>query len=321
MPPVSHYIHDISPFLVRFSGSWGLRWYPIAYLLGFYLGFLLLRKLARHEHAEIPVEKTGDFISYAALFGVMLGGRLGYMLFYDWENFSRNPLTLFNTLGGGMASHGGILGLAIFSFVYARRNKLSWTGIGDDLVVIAPIGLFFGRVANFINGELYGRVADLPWAVIFPGSLYSRESNPGSDPLLWEKIREVTPELATVPPAETIPAVIGAIGTNTALRDILQKFLAPRHPSQIYEAVLEGLVLFIVLLAVRLRWKNLPHGLLTGLFFLLYAIFRIAVEQFREPDATLIMGITRGQFYSVFMIVIGLAFLGSAIVRKKSSLT
>jgi len=251
----------------------------------------------------------------------MLGGRLGYMLFYDWENFSRNPLTLFNTLGGGMASHGGILGLAIFSFVYARRNKLSWTGIGDDLVVIAPIGLFFGRVANFINGELYGRVADLPWAVIFPGSLYSRESNPGSDPLLWEKIREVTPELATVPPAETIPAVIGAIGTNTALRDILQKFLAPRHPSQIYEAVLEGLVLFIVLLAVRLRWKNLPHGLLTGLFFLLYAIFRIAVEQFREPDATLIMGITRGQFYSVFMIVIGLAFLGSAIVRKKSSLT
>ncbi|CAN5170247.1 hypothetical protein BH23VER1_BH23VER1_14420 [soil metagenome] len=324
MPPpplalLGYYVHDLSPFLLRFPGGFGIRWYGLAYVLGFFLGFLLLRHLARRNLSQLKPEQVSDFVTFAALFGVLLGGRLGYMLLYDFDKFSANPLHFFNVLGGGMASHGGIAGLAVFSYFYARKHRLSWLGLGDDLVVAAPIGLFLGRCANFINGELYGRITTVPWAIIFPDSLREENSVTGGSPYkMWDELRAASPDLASPEnPANSVALVSEAVRHSPEVREILASYLAPRHPSQIYEALLEGLALFLILLILRLRVKNLPHGLLTGLFFLLYAVFRIFAEAFRQPDIgqSAILGLTRGQFYSTFMIAIGIIFLTVALLR------
>ena len=171
------YVHNLDPVIIWVWRGLALRWYGLAYLAGFVVGFLLLRHLARHKLWVLAPEKTADFIAAAALFGVFLGGRIGYILFYflPKEGFGAlvaDPLVVFRVWEGGMASHGGILGLVVFTWVCARREKVSWTGLGDGLCVVAPVGLFFGRMANFINGELYGRVASgVSWAVKFPMAL------------------------------------------------------------------------------------------------------------------------------------------------------
>ena len=216
----------------------------------------------------------------------MLGGRLGWVLFYGLDKVRAHPLDAFKLWEGGMASHGGILGLVIFTWVYARWQKVSWPGIGDNLVVVAPIGLFFGRVANFINGELWGReitAAHPPaWAMQFPKELDAAQ-----------------PEL-----------VARAYAHDPAALQVLAGMLPLRHPSQIYEAGLEGVVLFTVLYFVRTRMRA-PVGMLTGLFMILYATLRIIGEQFREPDVGIAFtwGLTRGQFLSLFMYVIGAGFV------------
>jgi len=245
----------------------------------------------------------------AVILGVIVGGRLGYMLLYQRDDFFANPLVFFNILGGGMASHGGILGLILFTFFYARRHRISWLGLGDGLVVVAPIGICLGRIANFINGELWGHVTRaVPWAVQFPTEL--RERN---DPLRV-RIQEALPELSYP------EGIITAAKTSPEVQAVLREVLDPRHPSQFYQALLEGASLFAILLLVRLRWKNLPHGILTGLFFLLYAVFRIIGELFRERDVGQdpILGMNPGQFYSLFMIAIGLAFIAAALIRRRA---
>ena len=308
---IAQYIHDLNPVALPIYGNLAVRWYGLAYLAGFVAGFLLLRHLARRSLWVLKPEKTADFIAAAAMFGVFLGGRLGYVFFYQlpeqgWSKILSDPLMIFRVWEGGMASHGGILGLVIFTWVYAKKEKVTWTGLGDGLCVVAPLGLFFGRVANFINGELYGRIVEgvVPWAVRFPLSLMKEPESVQRD--AWQACAEIDLSLVDAQSMETLIAVARE---NPEVSQTLGDFLPPRHPSQIYEALLEGALLFAILWWVRTRYKNAPDGLLTGLFFALYAGFRIFGEQFREPDAALVGSLTRGQFFSLFMFVFAALFL------------
>ena len=308
---IAQYIHDLNPVALPIYGNLAVRWYGLAYLAGFVAGFLLLRHLARRSLWVLKPEKTADFIAAAAMFGVFLGGRLGYVFFYQlpeqgWSKILSDPLMIFRVWEGGMASHGGILGLVIFTWFYAKKEKVTWTGLGDGLCVVAPLGLFFGRVANFINGELYGRIVEgvVPWAVRFPLSLMKEPESVQRD--AWQACAEIEPSLAD---AQSIETLIAVARENPEVSQTLGDFLPPRHPSQIYEALLEGALLFAILWWVRTRYKNAPDGLLTGLFFALYAGFRILGEQFREPDAALVGSLTRGQFFSLFMFVFAALFL------------
>jgi phosphatidylglycerol---prolipoprotein diacylglyceryl transferase len=300
------YVHHLSPFLIQFNDQIGIRWYGLAYLAGFVAAFYLMKWLARHRYGSLQENQVGDFVFYAALFGVLVGGRIGYVLFYRPNLITEDPLGIFRVWDGGMASHGGIIGLIIFSAIYARRHRISWTGIGDNLVTAAPIGLFFGRLANFINGELYGRVTNVPWAMQFPAELFD---HPNEAAQAIEQATRINPAL------NSVPEIIVAARHSEAVRHILAGILTPRHPSQLYEACLEGLLLFSLLLFARLKFRK-PDGVTTGCFFIFYPAMRIIGEFFREPDAPLTGPFTRGQFLSLFMFLIGVAFLWVAFRRN-----
>ncbi len=324
------YVHQLDPVIFEFTGDLKLRWYGMAYLAGFFSGYLLLKRLAERKLWVLPPEKTADFIAACALFGVFLGGRLGYIFFYQlprdgWDSLAKDPLLILRVWEGGMASHGGILGLVIFTFFYARKYKVSWTGLGDGLCVVAPIGLLCGRLANFINGELYGRVASgVAWAVKFPDAF--------SNPKLPEYDRFDEAMSAAVRADDGFLRSLGDQPTggsfdehrlyyfhklvegnreSDAVTDAISPFIESRHPSQLYEALLEGALLFAILWIVRVKYPRAPHGLLTGLFFGLYATFRIFAEQFREPDAAWVIDgvLTQGQFLSLFMYLFSAVFL------------
>ena len=300
----AYYLHDLDPIIFRIYDNVGPRWYGLAYVLAFLCGYTLLRVLAKIGYADLPLAKVADYITGCALFGVIIGGRLGYVLFYKPEML-REPLSILRVWEGGMSSHGGMIGILLFSLYYARRNKVSWMNLGDNLVVTAPLGLFFGRCANFINGELYGRVTSVAWAVQFPKELFDHPA---------EADRAIA-ACAQIDPSLTTPeAIIAAVHRQPQVASTLRTILTPRHPSQLYEAFFEGIVLFAILWVVRTRTRQ-PNGVLIGLFFICYAIFRIVIEHFREPDATLIAGFTRGQFFSFFLIAIGIAFVVAAKMR------
>jgi phosphatidylglycerol---prolipoprotein diacylglyceryl transferase len=296
------YVHHLSPFLLQFNEQVGIRWYGLAYIAGFIGAFYLMKWLARKGYGPLRENQVADFVFYAALFGVLVGGRLGYVLFYRPSMLTEDPLGIFRVWDGGMASHGGILGLIIFSLIYARRHRISWAGIGDNLVAVAPIGLFFGRIANFINGELYGRITTVPWAIQFPAEL---NDHADEATLVIQQTTKIDPAL------DTVQKIIAAARNSAEVRQILAGVLTPRHPSQLYEAFLEGILLFILLIWIRLKFKK-PDGVTTGCFFLLYPVMRIVAEFFREPDAALTGPFTRGQFLSLFMFVVGAAFLWNA---------
>jgi phosphatidylglycerol:prolipoprotein diacylglycerol transferase len=303
----AYYLHDLSPHVIRFTDTFAIHWYGLAYVLGFYLTYLVMHWLARKGLSEIRPEQVADFITMVALFGVVLGGRLGYMLLYDWDHFVSEPWSLFLLNQGGMASHGGIAGVALFLLWYARRHKISWTGLGDTIVCGAPLGVFCGRIANFINGELFGRVTTVPWAMKFPTEL-----------LHEDYVAQGGTPISLPPGMQHSPEIIGYFQTQPEGVAGLEAMLHPRHPSQLYEALGEGLFLSMILLAVRLRYPRLPHGILTGLFFILYAVARISLEFLRQPDsgADAIMGLTRGQFFSLFMILVGAAFIAYGWYRR-----
>ncbi len=308
--PLAYYTHQLSSFIVRFAGNFGLHWYGFAYVMAFLVGYLLYHWLAKRGYGELPPEKVADFITLAAIFGVMLGGRLGWIIFYGWDTIHAHPLNALKLWEGGMASHGGILGLVIFTWVYARWQRISWPGVGDNLVVVAPIGLFFGRIANFVNGELWGRVVASPhppaWAMRFP-----KELN--------ERLPSQLPEGMTFAQAQDI--VARAYDHEPAALAYLQTILPLRHPSQLYEAGLEGVVLFTILWLIRTRLRA-PVGMLTGVFMIAYAALRIVGEQFREPDVGIAFtwGLTRGQFLSLFMFGIGGAFVAYSLVTRRYQL-
>jgi phosphatidylglycerol:prolipoprotein diacylglycerol transferase len=302
-PVLGYYVHHFDPFIFHVTKTIGPRWYGMAYVLGFVCGYFLLRYLARRGYFDLPLSRVADFITGCALFGVVLGGRLGYVFFYKPEML-REPLSIFRVWEGGMSSHGGILGLILFTLYYAHRHKVSWLNLADNLGVVAPIGLFFGRCANFINGELYGRVTDVTWAMQFPKELL--DHSPETD--------RAVADLHSIDLSLTSPeAIIDAAG-RPEVKHVLQTILTPRHPSQLYEAFLEGIALFAILWFVRTRFRQ-PNGVLSGLFLICYAVFRIVVEYFREPDASLIVGFTRGQFFSFFLVAIGMAFIVAAKLR------
>ena len=300
---LSYYLHHLDPFIFHVTQNIGPRWYGMSYVMAFVCAYVLLKILAKQGYADLAPEKVGDFITGCALLGVILGGRLGYVLFYKPEML-RDPLSIFRVWEGGMASHGGMLGLLFFTLYYARRHKLSFGNLADNLVVTAPIGLFFGRCANFINGELYGRAAHVAWAVQFPKELLDSPQEAQQAIGVLSKVDQslVSPE-----------AIVAAAHDQPQVRWALRSILTPRHPSQLYEAFLEGVVLFCILWYVRTRLRQ-PNGVLSGLFFICYAVFRIIVENFREPDASLIAGFTRGQFLSFFLIILGIAFI---VVAKR----
>ncbi|MBV9008385.1 MAG: prolipoprotein diacylglyceryl transferase [Verrucomicrobia bacterium] len=307
---LAYFVDNFDPFIFRLWDNFGPRWYGFAYVMAFACGFLVVRHLARRGYCDLPPARVSDFITWAALFGVLLGGRLGYVLFYRPEML-REPLSILRVWEGGMASHGGMLGLILFTLYYARKHKLSWLNLGDNLVVAAPLGLFFGRCANFINGELYGRATNVPWAMQFPKEILENSA---------EQDRAIAAARA-IDPALTDPEqIIAAARHNSHLTDALRGILTPRHPSQIYEGLLEGAILFGILWLVRTRTRE-PNGVLSGLFFVCYAIFRIVCEMFREPDAPLVGIFTRGQFLSFFLIALGVAFIVVAKVRPSFPLS
>jgi len=260
--PLAFWVHHLDPFLFRFSENFGVRYYGLAYVLGFAAAVWLLHRYHRAGRSPFGGNTIGDLITYI-VFGVMLGGRIGYFLLYQNHLIFREPLALLRVWEGGMSSHGGFVGVVVAMWLFSRKHRVPFFQVSDLVGTTAPLGLLFGRLANFINGELYGKISDVPWAMIFPSS--------------------------------------AAPGTPVHL-------ILPRHPSQLYAAALEGALLFAF---VQWRfWRGTivrdRPGRLSGEFVLAYAVVRIVGELFREPDASLILGLSRGTFYSVFMIGAGL---------------
>lgn len=303
---LAYWVHNLDPFVLRFGENFGIRWYGLAYLAAFAAAYFVYLHLARRGFSVIPADKVGDFITGCAVFGVLLGGRLGYMLFYDFPAFLHDPLLFFRVWEGGMSAHGGILGVAGYTLWYAWKHRVNWPGLGDNLVVGAPLGLFFGRMANFINGELYGRPALAPWAIKFPKEIHDLSPDAQRD------ILQAAQRVAGGPMG--VDEVVAALPHSPALRDAVQDFLTPRHPSQIYEGLLEGLFLFALLWICRTKMR-MPNGVVTGVFFAGYGLLRSFAEMFREPDSVGIGMLTRGQFLSIFLILIGIGFWVAAWLR------
>ena len=251
---------QFDPVLLQL-GPFAIRWYALAYIVSLLLGWRLMRRLVQRAPAVATPELTDDFLTWATL-GVVLGGRLGYVLFYQPGKYLQNPLAALAVWEGGMSFHGGCLGVVAALVLFCRRNGIPLLGFADRLAVVVPLGLGLGRVANFINGELWGRRAPdwLPWAMVFPG---------GGD--------------------------------------------VPRHPSQLYQALLEGLVLFVVLWTLaRREYLRERFGFLTGAFLAGYAVARIIGEFFRQPDpflGFLFADATMGQLLSVPMLLVGIAMM------------
>ena len=292
--------------MVKFGENVGIRWYGFSYLLAFFCGFLLLRWLAQHRYCALAPEKVGDYILLASL-GVVIGGRLGFVLFYRFAQTRADPFSIFRVWDGGMSSHGGMIGLTLVTFLYARRQGISWLSLADNIAVAAPVGLFLGRCANFINGELYGRATAVPWAMQFPKEALD---------LPEIGARLLAAAHALQPEAGNLDAMIEQARSDSALRSVFHQVLTPRHPSQLYEALLEGALLFACLWFLRVGTKQ-PRGMLAGLFLLIYAFVRIIVENFREPDAPMTGPFTRGQALCTMLIVGGICFVAYALRNKR----
>jgi phosphatidylglycerol:prolipoprotein diacylglycerol transferase len=247
------FINNFDPVAFQIM-SFEIRWYSLAYILGIVIGWILCKKIFIKK-SDIS-EKFDDYIAYLII-GIILGGRIGYIVFYNFSYYLDNFLDIFKIWQGGMSFHGGLLGIIVSSYIFAKKNNQNPFFYLDQVSLVAPVGIFFGRLANFINSELYGTVSDVPWSVIFI------------------KVDNLS-----------------------------------RHPSQLYEAILEGLILFIILIYfTNKNYLNKP-GLISGLFLIFYSIFRFLVEFFRVPDEQigyLILSLTMGQIISLVFASIGMA--------------
>jgi phosphatidylglycerol:prolipoprotein diacylglycerol transferase len=323
-------IHDLDPFIWQISGNFGIRWYGMAYLAGFMLSFWIIYRMATSYRAQIPVRLISDFITYCAL-GTMIGGRLGYVLFYSPDLLTRFKPELpfwgvFAVNEGGMASHGGMIGLVIACILFAKKHKVPVLHLLDLVAFCAPVGVFLGRIANFINGELVGRECDPSFAlgVKFPTDILGW---PKHSP---EKLKLITPVIEKMGLSvdqwlqavssmreqaasrdfiyDTLEKIIQSIQNGGMLvRDALGPFLVARHPSQLYAAFGEGIFLFLCLLIIWHRPRK--PGVITSSCVVIYAIVRIVDEHFRMPDEHIgyqLFDLTRGQWLSIAMFVTGL---------------
>jgi len=248
-------------------GPVSLRWYGTMYLIGFLAAMFMANKAADRSNGLWTRDQVSDLLFYGFL-GVILGGRVGYVLFYQFEYFLSDPLYLFEIWQGGMSFHGGLLGVILAIFIFARKTNKSFLAVGDFVAPLVPIGLGMGRLGNFINAELWGRQTDVSWAMVFP-----------TDPLQ-----------------------------------------VPRHPSQLYEFALEGVVLFAILYIISRKTRSL--GLASGVFLIGYGIFRSFIEFFREPDAHLglyFSFISKGQILSIPMILIGILVIYFGYLSQQKS--
>lgn len=262
-------VHNFDPVLIDF-GIFQIRWYSLAYIAGIALGWLyaikIIEKLSlKKNYFSVKRYQFDELITYLVV-GILLGGRLGYVIFYNFRYYSENIFEVFKLWQGGMSFHGGLLGLIIAVYIYSKNSKTDFFKFADIISCVAPIGIFLVRIANFINGELYGKVSTLPWSIIFP---YVDNSS--------------------------------------------------RHPSQIYEAILEGFILFILLNYLAFK-KNLilKSGYISGLFLIFYSILRIIAENFREPDVHIgyiFNYISMGTLLSLIMFFIGFAII--VLIKKK----
>jgi phosphatidylglycerol:prolipoprotein diacylglycerol transferase len=270
---MNHWVHNLDPILLHLGPNFGIRYYGLAYLLGFLVAFWMMRRMRQKGRFPLDADQQASALS-ACVLGVLVGGRLGYCFFYALPQTLSNPLFVFKIWEGGMASHGGFIGVFLAALWIVKKFRLQWRSFLDHLAPLVPPGLLLGRIANFINGELWGKVTTLPWGVIFPQSAL-----PGT--LLAE-----------------IPA---------------------RHPSQLYEASLEGAVMLLFT-----QWRfwytkaTASPGRLAGEFLMGYSVMRFLGEQFREPDAGLLLGVSRGVFYSLFLFLTG-AWLWASSAKKQTS--
>lgn len=261
---------NIDPIIFPLYGPIALRWYNLAYIIGLGGGLIYCRfLLKKFPELLLSTKNLEDFFSWA-VGGIIVGGRLGEVFFYFHDSFFRDPLQVFRVWEGGMSFHGAVIGLLLAFYLFSKKHKISIFHLGDCVTAAAPIGLFFGRIANFINDELYGRITTVSWAVAFPSGGYF-----------------------------------------------------PRHPSQLYEAFLEGVLLFIFLSVFIFRFQSFKRPCLVSSFFLIgYGLSRIIVEFFREPDGVITLGnltLTTGQGLSFLMIFGGLYLLikSKTIAAKK----
>jgi phosphatidylglycerol:prolipoprotein diacylglycerol transferase len=323
------YVHHLDPYAIKLWEGGPIRWYGLSYLMGFVVGYLLIRRVARVGKDAMPAVLAGDLLVTGAI-GIMLGGRIGYALFYQPALFvdftAEAPFWgLLAINRGGMASHGGMIGLFLATWYFARRHKQSFAHLLDLVAFAAPIGLFFGRIANFINGELYGRACDpsLPWAVKFPQELphwdADRIAAQGA-PLMYALDPSPMTTWTSDWKAVAYYVIDQAQRGNARVLDAVAPFLTPRHPSQLYEALMEGLLVFAVLAIV---WARPRKPLTIGsLFCLTYGLVRIVGEQFRQPDHDIgfdWLGLTRGQWLSVALATLGLVLL--VIFQRRAATT
>ena len=257
--------HNINPELFR----WGfvvIRWYSLAYIAGLMLAWWYLGKMTAHKKSPTTKLQVDDFILWATI-GIIFGGRLGYVIFYNPAFYFQNPSDIFQVWDGGMSFHGGFIGVVLATILFCKTNKINLFAFADQIAIVSPMGLFFGRIANFINGELWGKITDVSWGVVFC-----------NDVILEQFGR--------------CPA-----GTE------------PRHPSQIYEALLEGALLFAILRIAMVRFAlHRRPGLLTALFMAGYGVFRFAVEFFRDSESKIYEWFSVGQALSIPMVLAAALF-------------
>ena len=322
LPTLAVYLHQLDPIALHISGAFAIRWYGLSYLAGFLAGYLVLLFAIKRGNTTMKKEAASDMVTTLAI-GAVVGGRLGYCIFYKASIFVEFiPITIFGLKiplwgplaihQGGMSAHGGIIGVITATALYARRHGHTFSHLIDLAAIGTPLGLFFGRLANFVNGELLGRPCDpsFPLACKFPQEMHNWTN---------DQVQNLAPAVQFLKPEDLqrfgiVQACIDAMHRqNAEVIAIVEPLLTTRHPSQLYEAAMEGLVLFFVLIAVA--WKPKRPLVVGATFCLGYGVARAVCEFFRLPDAHLASeefqhwGITRGQWLSVLLALLGLSLV------------
>jgi phosphatidylglycerol:prolipoprotein diacylglycerol transferase len=321
------YLHQLDPFAIQITESLGLRWYGLAYITGFLVAWAAIRWMGKKKITPIQPNKVGDLM-FAAVIGVLIGGRLGYCLFYAPSMIYTftNDFPWWKLLAiqdGGMASHGGIIGVAVAFVIWGKRNNIPTLHLFDIGAMFATPGLFFGRIANFVNGELWGRplppeqqLSPPTWSVKYPTEITEVWLQNPSE-FQAELLQLETLQTSIIGGSSYYQTIVNELyAGNQTVVEVVKPLLTAWYPSQIFQALAEGPLLFLTLFIVW--WTPKKPGIIAGSFLLFYGSARVATEVFRQPDegVALFMGLSRGQVLSLFMIMFGLLLLFYTSRRK-----